>query len=58
MRLYIPAAKHAAHMCLKRDTPADRARWDAIESAISAAAMAGVAMVTMELDSCCRLAAR
>jgi hypothetical protein len=38
MRLYIPAAKHAAHMCLKRNTPADRARWDAVEDAISAAA--------------------
>lgn len=38
MRLYIPAAKHAAHMCLKRNTPADRARWNAVENAISAAA--------------------
>lgn len=38
MRLYIPAAKHAAHMCLRRNTPADLAKFDAIMNAIHAAA--------------------
>lgn len=38
MRLYIPAAKHAAHMSLKRHTPADLAKFDAIMDAIHAAA--------------------
>ena len=34
MRLYIPAAKHAAHMALKRNTPADHARFSAVMEAI------------------------
>ena len=38
MRVYIPAAKHAAHMSLKRHTPADLAKFDAIMDAIRAAA--------------------
>ena len=38
MRLYIPAAKHAAHMSLKRHTPADLAKFNAIMDAIRAAA--------------------
>lgn len=38
MRVYIPAAKHAAHMSLKRHTPADLAKFDAIMDAIHAAA--------------------
>ena len=38
MRVYIPAAKHAAHMCLKRHTLGDLAKFDAIIDAIHAAA--------------------
>lgn len=38
MRVYIPAAKRAAHMSLKRHTPADLAKFDAIMDAIHAAA--------------------
>lgn len=38
MRVYIPAAKHAAHMSLKRHAPADLARFDAIMDSIHDAA--------------------